>query len=207
MAKPIYVSRNKLFSPRLRGYYITLGDAKYFNSKDDLGGYSVSLTANPEEVSEWINQMEVMAEELYTEWIDESTHNKVQRREPLIPVREETDREGNETGNILIKFSAKAHRKAGEDDRIPTPTKVLDCQGKALSLEQKRALGRGTLMSISYDAKAYYMSGVFGVSFGLRAVQVIEPVWREADAATDFDNRTTEGYTIDEEAVEASDFS
>jgi len=207
MAKPIFVSRNKLFSPKLRGYYITLGDPKFFNSEDKLGGYSVSLTASPEEVDEWVTQMEAIAEELYIDWLDEAGKKKVQRREPLIPIKDEVDRDGNETGNILIKFNKKAHRKGSDDQLIPMPVKVVDCQGRELSMEQKRALGRGTLMAISFDAKAYYMSGVFGVSFGLRAAQVIEPVWREADASTDFNDSKIEGFTIDDEVAETSDFS
>lgn len=206
MAGRIYVNRQKLFTPKLSAFYLTLGEPKFYNSDDKEGGYSVSLSADPDDVTDFRIQMEAMAEELYQEYLDASGKKKLQRREPLIPMKNEEDRDGNETGNLLFKFNTKAHRKQKDGRLYPVDVPVVDTQGNRLPTDKITRLGRGTEMVVSFDAKAYYMSGIFGITWTLRAVQVHNPVWRESSPAEDFAGVTAEGYVMDDNEAALSDF-
>lgn len=201
----IFVNKQKLFTPKLRAFYLTLGEAKHYNADDKLGSYSVSLSVDPEANAEWIQQLEAMGEDLYTDYLDAAGKKKLQRRDPIIPLKNEEDRDGNETGNVLVKFNAKANReKDGRMWAVDVP--VLDTQGNRIPVEKVKLLTRGTQMIVSFDANAYYMSGVFGISFKLRAVQVHEPVWRDGSPEDDFAGMSAEGFVLDEEEAALSDF-
>ena len=201
----IFVNKQKLFTPKLRAFYLTLGEAKHYNADDKLGSYSVSLSVDPEANAEWIQQLEAMGEDLYTDYLDAAGKKKLQRRDPIIPLKNEEDRDGNETGNVLVKFNSKANReKDGRMWAVDVP--VLDTQGNRIPVEKVKLLTRGTQMIVSFDANAYYMSGVFGISFKLRAVQVHEPVWRDGSPEDDFAGMSAEGFVLDEEEAALSDF-
>jgi len=206
-SKPIFVSRNKQFTPELRAFFLTLGDPKFYNETDKEGSYSVTLSMDPSnpDHQQWMSQMEDCGEQLYQEWCDAAGKKKVQRRDPIIPFKPEEDREGNETGNMLVKLNRKAKKVKG--DRVWTyDVPVFDTQNNRVPIEKIRQLGRGSKMIASFDARAYYMSGIFGVSFGLRAVQLIEPVWREGDVGSDFAGSSSEGFVLNDAELSASDF-
>ena len=201
----IFVNRQKLFTPKLRAFYLTLGEAKHYNADDKLGSYSVSLSVDPEANAEWVQQIEAMGEDLYTEYLDAAGKKKLQRRDPIVPLKGEEDRDGNESGNLLVKFNAKANReKDGRTWAVDVP--VLDTQGNRIPVEKVKLLARGTQMIVSYDANAYYMSGVFGISFKLRAVQIHEPVWRDGSPEDDFAGMNSDGFVLEEEEAALSDF-
>lgn len=201
----IYVNRQKLFTPKLRAFYLTLGEAKHYNADDKLGSYSVSLSVDPEANADWIQSIEELGEDLYTEYLDAAGKKKLQRRDPIVPMKAEEDRDGNETGNLLVKFNAKAHRE--KDDRMwPIDVPVLDTQGNRIPVEKIKLLSRGTQMIVSFDANAYYMSGVFGISFKLRAVQIHEPMWRDGSPEDDFAGMASDGFVLDDDEAAMSDF-
>ena len=202
----IYVNKQKLFTPKLRAFYLTLGEPKHYNADDKLGSYSVSLSVDPEANAEWVNEIEAMGEDLYQEYLDAAGKSKLQRRDPIVPLKEEEDREGNATGNLLVKFNAKANReKDGRMWAVDVP--VLDTQGNRIPVEKVKLLSRGTLMAVSFDANAYYMSGVFGISFKLRAVQVVEPSWRDSSPEDDFAGMSGgDGFVLSEDEAAMSDF-
>jgi hypothetical protein len=205
MTNRIFVNKQKLFTPKLRAFYITLGEAKHYNADDKLGSYSVSLSVDPEANADWVNQMEELGEDLYTEYLDAAGKKKLQRRDPIVPMKNEEDREGNETGNLLVKFNAKANRE--KDGRMwPVDVPVLDTKGNRIPTDKVKLLSRGTEMKVSFDANAYYMSGVFGISFKLRAVQVVDPVWRDGSPEDDFAGQASDGFVLDDEEAAMSDF-
>ncbi len=201
----IYVNKQKLFTPKLRAFYLTLGEAKHYNADDKLGSYSVSLSVDPEANADWVQQIEEVGEDLYTEYLDAAGKKKLQRRDPIIPLKPEEDRDGNETGNLLVKFNAKANRE--KDGRVwAVDVPVLDTQGNRIPVEKIKLLSRGTQMIVSYDANAYYMSGVFGISYKLRAVQVHEPSWRDGSPEDDFAGMASDGFVLDDTEAAMSDF-
>jgi len=195
----IYVQRNKLFTPEASAYFLTLAEPKHFDSSDELGSYSLTVTLDPEENGEFIQSIEADAEELYTEYAQELGKPKIGRRPSITPMKDEEDSEGHATGMVHFKLTTKAHRRRnGELVAVSVP--VVDTAGKVVPKEVLKRMTRGTKVVASFDLSGYYMAGQFGTSARLRAVQVREPVFRDSDPVDDFSGLNTEGFTVDSDA-------
>lgn len=198
----IYVQRTKLFTPEAAAYFLTLAEPKHFDSSDELGSYSLTVTLDPEEHGEFIQSIEADAEELYTEYAQELGKKKIGRRPSITPMKDEEDSEGHATGMVQFKLTTKAHRRRN-GELVPVSVPVVDTAGQVIPKDVLKRMTRGTKVVASFDLSGYYMAGAFGTSARLRAVQVREPVFRDSDPADDFADVSADGFTMSSDTPEA----
>lgn len=110
-----------------------------------------------------------------------------------LPWVEETDSEGNETGNLVFNFKLKASGKTKEGVEFTQAPKLFDAKGNPLPAGTK--IGGGSILKVAFEINKFYTVKVgAGVSLRLKAVQVIElKTWEGGNAAT-YGFGAEEGY-------------
>jgi hypothetical protein len=198
------IVKQKLYTPTLRVKYIGLAAPYHFNEKDLRGSYSIALVGTPAEIDEFREQMDQVHEELVSAMVAQEG-KKLKRNDPFSPIVPEEDKEGNETGNFLIKLKHAAKgisSKTGKEWAI-TP-KVFDAKGTPIAEEIIPKIGWGSTVKCSFDARAYLgQAGKVGVVYDLRATQLLVPQWYEGEQTNDFEGSREEGFTV---ASEGADF-
>lgn len=79
----------------------------------------------------------------------------------------EKDADGNETGNIFLRFSSNACFPDGKDNKIP----VLNSKGVPVDLGDKK-IGNGSRGVIHGEAAYYDAKGSKGITLYLKAIQL-----------------------------------
>ena len=107
-----------------------------------------------------------------------------------LPYQQETDKEGNLTGNIVFSFKAKASgvsQRTGESWQRNVP--VLD--SKRRRMNQK--VGGGSIVRVGYDVQPFYTAALgIGLTARLEAVQVLDLQTYSDDAESYFNDE--DGY-------------
>jgi hypothetical protein len=121
------------------------------------------------------------------------------------PYKDATDDNGDETGEIEVKFGATASGTSKKDGKKWTRTiKFFDAKGQPI---KPMSLWSGSRMRVSYTVGTYFINLKvgYGVKLYLEAVKVIEPVQGSGGSAKDygFDDED-EGFTKDEMAEDES---
>lgn len=199
-------NKQKLYTPKLKIRYISLAVPFFYNESDTKGKYSVTLVGTPSDVSEFQEKMEIIHEELISTLCTQEG-KRLKRIDPLGGIYPEEDKEGNLTGNFLIKCShtAQGVNKAGKS-WVKKPV-VVDAKGQPLSEEIIARIGWGSVVKCSFDARAYLVQGKVGITYDLRATQLITPLWYDGSGtSSDFADQVEEGYTAASAANEDGDF-
>lgn len=158
------------------------------------GGYSVGLVLDPEltETKALVAQI-MAAHKLAVDQVQAAASVAFRKTKagqaegavaPAIkvvapPVCPETDRDGNETGRIVVKFKAKELvGKKGEER--PNKPRLVDSKNKPLNAA--REIGGGSVIRCTGKLNLYSNASVgTGVGLRLYAVQVIKLVERKPD--------------------------
>lgn len=169
------------------------------------GEYSVNLVLNPadEGVQEFLQQLEELTEKAVekakNDLIAAGKKAKAKNVTARLPYRNEEDDEGDETGNVEIKFRqrAKGKTKDGREFEITIP--LFDAAGQPMSKD----IYGGSIIRINFTPNPYYVAstGEAGVSLLINAVQVIELRTRSTDASF-FGFEQEEGYVESTESGE-----
>jgi len=150
-----------------------------FKWKPEAGQYSTKIRLPKEEAEAFLAKFQVMADDIYTQTLA-ATKGKKDKKGKLIEVENaglpfavETDKEGTETGSLLIAFTANA----SYIDKITKVKKeikpgIYDSQGKPTNVQ----VGGGSILKVAFQPMPYYNEGAgkTGVSFRLEGVQVVE---------------------------------
>lgn len=123
------------------------------------------------------------------------------------PYKVETDAEGNETGNLLFTFKAKASgeavdRKTGEKRIWKFKPAMFDSKGTPIP-EGTTPYG-GTKLRVAYQCKPFFTDMVgAGLSLSLQAVQILDLRTGGGRDAAAFGFEEEEGYTAEAAGVPA----
>ena len=172
MKKPFTVKGTKVTSPKGGALWAKLDKPdREYNAK---GQYSVDLVVDPEAqgVPEFIKKLENLRDEA----LQQANEGKPKPKQykPREVYKEEYDRDGNETGNIIFKFKMN-----NVDDRRPGQNKVILVGPKAseghIPMVQ---IGNGSTIRCVAFANPYAMASdkTIGVSLILEKVQLIDLV-------------------------------
>lgn len=169
-----------------------------FNKENEE--FRTSLVLNAEAASPIIEKLESLVARA-ADFFKEQTGKNLKVRTDR-PWNDEQDDAGQPTGNIVFKFKlpAKVTRKS-DGKVIEFRPKVYDAGGKLLGGEAVPAIGGGSTLRISAEARTYNVQGV-GVKLSLVAAQVIDLVTRENNRETAEDH----GFDAVEGYVARSDF-
>jgi len=140
---------------------------------DAKGKYSADLVLNPEDESTatFVKAMEQLRDRA----IAEAKENLAPAKAKQVVTREvfwaDTDKEGNETGNIVIK--TKANALDYNDEAVSVP--IFNAKG----IEEEnwnQLIGNGSKLKLQLWASPYHMANgnYVGISYKLKKVQIIE---------------------------------
>jgi hypothetical protein len=167
------------------------------------GVYSVDLALPAEDAEKLVAEFKAAAEAKKAEAIkaDPKNAGKIKGYAVHVPGEPEVDGDGNETGNVILKFKANALIKPKDKDPFEKRIGVFDAKGKPLPANVN--VGKGSKLKVAYEVVPFCAAGLkkVGVSLRLQAVQVLELVkYQGGQDAGSFGFGTEDGYTADDEA-------
>ena len=168
--------------------YISAPDTKF----DEQGHYKVNLCLSQEKAKPVI---EMINNEILSgiKALKADKPNTNIKQAPL-PYADETDEDGNPTGNVIIKFKSKAAYKPA----------VFDSKG---TMMPNSNIYGGSEIKVSGSISFYHTGSIgAGVSLRLRAVQLIQYV-EGAVGATKFGFTEEEGFTLEDPDTNVTDTS
>ena len=140
---------------------------------DDRGVYKVDLILSNKDIKD-INKQAV---ELANDFRDKDLKNNPARKNWgfHIPVLEDTDKDGETTGNMVARFKQVAVLKTRDGREIAKTILMFDSKGNRIKDKSINPYS-GTKMSVSYTMTPYSnpTGKLYGVTFRLVGVQVIE---------------------------------
>lgn len=169
---------------------------------DAKGKYEAQIVCNPndEKVQAFVKGLETMGNKA----LEEAKENLKAPKDKSVFLRDlvtpEVDKEGNETGNIVIKAKAPAEDYEGR----PVTIGVYDVKGRKEDNWDK-LIGNGSKIKMEVFAFPYHMANgnSVGVSLRLKKVQVVE--LNEYNGGSAFgDESGDEGFGDTEETFEAT---
>lgn len=149
------------------------------NTKFDPDGkYSVDLILTEEEAAPFIEMIDKLIDEAFNDAVNDPKHKKIARKlTKYYPYKKEEDEEGNETGNVVVKFKKKATYKDKETGNISHFTiKFFDAKGKPI--QNLTELFGGSIIRVNASPSVIVSPAgntpLAGISLNINAVQVIE---------------------------------
>ena len=111
------------------------------------------------------------------------------------PYKADLDQEGNETGNILVSFKAKA--SGVKKDKSPWVFKPGMFDAKGIPIAKETSVWGGSKLRVSYQVSDYYVaaSGEAGLSLKLQAVQILDLKTGGGRDASAYGFEEEEGYS------------
>lgn len=143
------------------------------------GEYRARILLNATEHAEFLATLDQMALDSFEHECKTLKPAMKKVSEVASPYAVEFDSEGQETGNVIVSASLRAEYTDKKTGRTYTsvPAVFDSAYPKPNPVEREGlVIGNGSLIRISMDPRSYYMpsSKKGGVSFRLRAIQVIE---------------------------------
>ena len=140
---------------------------------DVNGKYSVDLVLDPndEAVSAFLKTMEGMRDRALEEAKENLTPAKAKSVVTRDVFHEDTDKDGNETGKIVIKAKAGAVDYKGNAVNIP----IFNAKGIE-EMDWNKLIGNGSKIKVQMWASPYHMANgnYVGISYKLKKLQIIE---------------------------------
>lgn len=192
--------KDPLFTPFGVAKWISLHTPKVFGqaapTDKDPGRYQVTLLLDPdtEEYTAFVEQCRERVEELYEEYLQNTSDKKPKKLDSeVLPIVEDTDRDGEETGLMEIKTGVKAggiRSDNGEAWRRKVPVVGLD----AKPIEVTKEFAMGTKLRVSFEPSLWNPTGtsVLKATFRLRAAQIREAQFRSDGGGSDFNDMQVE---------------
>lgn len=171
------------------------------------GEYSINLIfdASDDEVKELCADLEEMVEEKrkVEAEANPNAYKKLPDGLPLSaqPYKEVEDDNGNETGEIQMKFKMKAKIQLKDGSVYEPKPVVVDSKAQPIKDPDFR-IGNGSIVRVQFDASPYCMPSTktAGVSLRLNAVQVISLV--EYGGNSDFEEE--DGFEFKNDSPQAT---
>ena len=185
----------KLVTPEGTAVYPHLNEPDTKFNAD--GEYSTKLSVSSETANSLIEVLESFYEEAYKDHCKEQNKQKLKKHNH--PWTEETDEDGNDTGNVVFKFKMKAKTRTG----IVMRPILVDSETKPL----ENKIGSGSKLKVSFEARSWYVPALgVGVTLRLRGVQVINLVeWTGGSSVESLGFSKEQGF-VSETVVESEEF-
>lgn len=171
--KPFAVKGQGVTSPKGKALWCKVAEVDTkFNAK---GEYSTSLVCDPKDpaVQAFITKLEELRDIALAETAETVGAAKAKGLKAKDVFQLETDRDGEETGNILFKFKMNnvADRKAPDN-------KILVVDAKRSPLPKVPLVGNGSIIRCVAFANPYYMASTkeVGISLIWTKMQIVELV-------------------------------
>ena len=160
--------------------------------KDD-GEYHVDLVLNAENPK--AKEIVAKIKATYDDFKATLDDPKKAKKEPKhLGFEPETDDNGDETGNLIFKFKAKATFVNKKGERVEkTPPAVFD--SKLKQIKEPIPIYNGTTMIVNFSPSGYFNGTNNGVTLYLNAVQIINLVSGGNGDAKDYGFGEEEGYS------------
>ncbi len=157
------------------------------------GEYKVNLQLSPEDAKDFVSQLEEIQKEHYKDTCESEGKNKLKKA--ALPIIMVEDDEGNETGDVQVKFKLKAQYEYDGKTISQRPV-LLDAKRQAMT----ESIGGGSIIRVGCEVFKYYTATIgVGLSLRCKVVQVLE-LKEFSPGTTGFDFNEEEGF----EAVSAS---
>lgn len=179
---------------------------------DEQGEYTVDLVFDQDH--DFVKRVEKAANKAFEKTKSEMKPTQAKKLSLNLPVKDEVDTEGNETGNVLITFKTKAYKKDKKTGTItPKSMTICDASGKPIKGELPN-IGSGSKLAVAFNPSGRAVNGRFYYTLYLNAVQLIELVefggnpgfesheggFEAADdAESEFDKQAAGGTDADED--------
>lgn len=164
---------------------------------NELGEYKVNLIVGADEAKPLIAELEKSLQDSITLAQEKAKGKKINTARP--PYDLEVDAEGNETGNYVFKFKAKANIVTKTGETFKQKVVIVDAKGKPFT---PTALWGGSTIKVSAEVIPYFTAMVgAGISLRLKAVQVIKLVEGSSSGGNKFGFGTEEGFEAVEETT------
>jgi hypothetical protein len=164
------------------------------------GSFELKIRYTEEEAQPIIAQITKYRDEAYVELCKEQKKAKLKMAE--LPIRKETDKEGNETGNYILSAKLKAKFKGTDGSVVEKKVAIFDSKGKPTQAE----VWGGTRGKMSCQVVPYFTAAVgAGISLRLQAVQVLELVSAgQGGSAESYGFSKEDGYEAEVKAAEGT---
>ena len=168
---------------------------------DPEGVYTVSLLLEGQEAADLIEIIDQAIEDNLTEIRKDPKYAKAKKiKDNDPPYKDDTDKEGNETGKTLFNFKQKATATAKDGSKLTFRPVLYDSRGNVI---HPKDVGFGSTVRIAFELIPYYNPSTgAGVQLRMRGVQILELSSGELTAeALGFDIEE-DGYVGTDEMVE-----
>jgi len=158
--------------------------------------YKCTLVLPHEEAKALLQQIDKEVEQSVEDRKEEVKPADKKKVEPEYPYEDECDEEGNETGNVEIKFKQNAVIETKKGKTIDMKPALFDA--KRNPIPKNTNVGGGSVGKISYEIAGYGREGgkKAGVTLRLKAAQVIQLVQYGARDADDYGFDEEEGDEV-----------
>ncbi len=166
--------------------WLTAPDTRF----DENGHYKTNLIVKAQDATELMNAIDRVRKDSVDMAKEKAKGKKI--KEADAPYSEETDAEGNLTGNVIFKFKCKAKIVTKDGTIIPNRVALFDAKGKPMT---DANVWSGSEIKVSAELIPYYTAMVgAGVSMRLRAVQILKLVEGGSGNAKGYGFDEQEGY-------------
>lgn len=188
MNKPFSVKGINVVSPKGRALWCKVTEPDYtYNAK---GIYATGLVCDPNDpaVKKFIGELENLRQAAFDETV-ENLGAKAKGIKQRDVYKDDTDRDGNETGNIVFQF-----KMSNVDDKEPGKNKITVVDAAKKIVTEVPLVGNDSVIRCVAYANPYYMATTkeVGISLIWSKMQIIDLV-EYAAAGNEFDEE--DGYT------------
>lgn len=165
---------------------------------NEAGEYKVTLVVAEAAAQKFIAGLDKLADEAFEDAKSKCKPAKIKTLLKHVPYEMECDEEGNETGNVLIKFKSKASYENKKGETVSMKPTLVDGKGKVIT--KKLNIGNGSEIVINCSPKGFYLAATnqAGVTLYLNGVQILKLVEYGASAES-------MGFTAQEDGFDADD--
>lgn len=173
MAEKIQQLREKIVSPIGASHFTSIHEAKP-NKLDPNNKmeFHAAIVLSPEEAEQFKENCESFYERGMLHLKEQGA--KIRKVNP-VDFKEELDKEGEPTGNVIIRAKLNATWKNREGEEVTNLVAALDRYGKPF--DEVPAIGNGSKIRIGIELSTYLHPATgFGISYRLGVVKVLDLV-------------------------------
>lgn len=170
------------------------------------GTFSVKLLLDPQKDAAFLEKLDKMAEQALEAM--KAEHKKFSKVMTLVsPYAPELDKEGNETGKIVVNFTSPAKITSKKTGKV-YHLKIAVFDAQLMPIPAETDIGGGSIVKVSFESWPYFNAKdkEAGITRRLIGVQVLElKQWSGSASASDFGFEEEEGFSGINDSPEGDD--
>jgi hypothetical protein len=177
-----------------------------FAKAGEKGTFSIKLLLDPQKDAAFLEKLDTMAAAALEAMKKE--HTKFSKVMKLVsPYAPELDKEGNETGKIVVNFTSPAEVTRKKDGK-KFDLKITVFDAMLTPIPAETDIGGGSIVKVSFESWPYFSAKEkeAGITRRLIGVQVLElKQWSGSASASDFGFEEEEGFSGINDSPEGDD--